>query len=204
MASPVNSLEWWNCYFETQWEQNQGREQTRHFMSQLLQYLPSREHRWISSRTRTILDWGCALGDGVDVLQAEFTSCEISGLDFSRVAVEKAKAAYPQCCFLFADDGTIPSEYDVIVTSNCLEHFSDPFGVATRHTEHARYLYIVMVPFEEPEPIDATHVQRFTKHSFPEEIGIFRKLSLTVFRPLPRYWNAPQAIVCYASAAYPC
>jgi trans-aconitate methyltransferase len=203
MASPINSLDWWNSYFETQWEQNQGREQTRHFMSQLVQYLPSREHRWISSRSRTILDWGCALGDGVDVLQAEFPACDISGLDFSRVAVKKAQAAYPQYRFLLAEDGAIPSDYDVIVTSNCLEHYSDPFELAARHVRHARYLYIAMLPFEEPAPIDETHVQVFTLRSFPDNIGTFRKLSITVFRPLPRYWNAPQAVACYASAGYP-
>ena len=199
----MNSIEWWNYYFETHWETNQGREQTRHFMSQLLRYLQMGEHRWMSSRSRTILDWGCAFGDGVDVLGAEFGSCEVSGLDFSQVAIEKAKAAYPNGHFLFAEDGAIPSDYDVIVTSNCLEHYSDPFELAARHIEHTRYLYIVMVPFEEPEPIHESHVQRFTFHSFPDEIGPFRKLSLTVFRPLPRYWNAPQAIVCYASADYP-
>jgi hypothetical protein len=31
MASSINSLEWWDSYFEAQWEQNHGREQTRHF-----------------------------------------------------------------------------------------------------------------------------------------------------------------------------
>lgn len=203
MASPINSLEWWNKFFEKQWEDNRGREQTRHFMSELVRYLPSREHRWLSSQTRTVLDWGCALGEGVDVLQAEFPDCEVTGLDFSPVAVEKARAAFPRHRFLHSEDGTIAAEYDVIVTSNCLEHYADPFELAARHIRHARSLYVAMVPFEEPEPIDDTHLRVFTLHSFPESIGVFRKLSVTVFRPLPRYWNAPQAIVCYAGAGYP-
>jgi len=202
MAAPINSRGWWNCYFESQWEDNHGREQTRHFISLLVNYLPSKEHQWISRERRSVLDWGCALGDGVDVLRSAFPCCEISGLDFSQVAVEKARAAYPQYQFLLTDDGVIPSNYDVIVTSNCLEHYPQPFELAARHVEHSRYLYLVMVPFEEPEPKHESHVQRFTINSFPDEIGAFKKLSLTVFRPLPQYWNAPQALVCYGSPEY--
>ena len=203
MASPINSLEWWNDYFQAQWEQNDGRAQTRHFMAQLVEHLPAREHRWISSAKRTILDWGCALGDGVDILQAAFPSCEVSGLDFSPVALQKATASYPNYSFLLAENGAIPFDYDVIVTSNCLEHYSLPFELAGRHVERARYLYIMMVPFDEPHPVHESHVQRFTIDSFPEQIGDFRKLWLTVFRPSPRYWNAPQAIVGYAGPDYP-
>jgi Methyltransferase domain len=202
MAAPINSLEWWDSYFEAQWEHNHGREQTRHFMSELLNYLPAREYQWISSAKRTILDWGCALGEGVDVLHFAFPASEVSGLDFSRTAIDKARAAYPRHRFLWAEDGSIRSDYDVIVTSNCLEHFPDPFAVAARHVEHARYLYLVLVPFEEPVPMAPSHVQRFTAGSFPDQIGHFRKLSLTVFRPLPRFWDAPQSIVCYASPDY--
>ena len=46
------------------------------------------------------------------------------------------------------------------------------------------------------------YYERFTASSFPDQIGQFRKLSLTVFRPLPRFWDAPQSIVCYASPDY--
>jgi hypothetical protein len=202
MAAPINSLEWWDSYFEAQWEHNHGREQTRHFMTELLNYLSAREYNWIASARRTILDWGCALGEGVDVLQSAFPGSEVSGVDFSRAAIDKARASYPRHRFLWAEDGSIGSEYDVIVTSNCLEHFPNPFGVAARHVEHARYLYLVLVPFEEPEPMAPSHVQRFTAGSFPKQIGQFRKPSLTVFRPLPRFWDAPQSIVCYASRDY--
>lgn len=202
MTPPINSLAWWNDYFVTQWETNQGRGQTRHFLNKLVEYLPARDHRWIASRPCSILDWGCALGDGVDVLRSEFPDAEVTGLDFSVTAIEKARAYYPQHRFTLAEDGVIESDYDVIVTSNCLEHYAAPFDIAAEHVRHARFLYIAMVPFEEPEPIHESHVQRFTAHSFPDRIGTFDKRSLTIFRPLARYWNGPQAIVCYASPEY--
>ena len=202
MPSQMNSIEWWNDYFASQWEANHGRDQTRHFISKLLENLPAREYRWLSSEPRTILDWGCALGDGVDVLCSELPKCEVSGLDFSRTAIEKAEAFYPHHRFILAEDGAVSSDYDVIITSNCLEHYASPFDVAAQHVDRARYLYIAMVPFEEPEPIHESHIQRFTYESFPYQIGRFHCTSLTIFRPLPQYWNAPQAIACYASPEY--
>jgi len=123
-------------------------------------------------------------------------------LDFSRTAIDKARATYPRHRFIWTEDGSIDSDYAVLVTSSCLENFADPFAVAACHVQHARYLYLVLVPFEEPGPMAPSHVQRFTAGSFPDQIGQFRKLSLTVFWPLPRFWDAPQSIVCYGRSDY--
>src|SRR5262245_6264002 len=79
MAAPINSLEWWDSYFEAQWEQNHGREQTRHFMSELLSYLPAREYKWISSASRTILDWGARWARGWTFSDPRFPAARSRG-----------------------------------------------------------------------------------------------------------------------------
>jgi trans-aconitate methyltransferase len=202
MKLEINSLDWWNDYFAVQWEFNHGREQTRHFLSKLVHHLAAQEHRWLSAQPRSILDWGCALGEGVEVLSAEFPGSQVTGLDFSRTAIDKARASHPRHRFILSEGGEISDDYDVIVTSNCLEHYPAPFEIAARHICRTRYLYLVMVPFEETEPLHESHVQRFTYQSFPDQIGNFRRRWITIIPVTPPYWNGAQAIACYASPLY--
>src|SRR6476469_3034745 len=80
---PVNSLPWWDEYFRETWDANNGRQQTRHFMGRLFANLPEPELRFLRSGSLAILDLGCALGDGVDVLAGAFPGNDVSGLDSS-------------------------------------------------------------------------------------------------------------------------
>src|SRR5215207_7927810 len=126
---PTNSQPWWDEYFRAQWEANRGRQQTRHFMDRLLASLPEPELAYLSSRPADVLDWGCALGEGVVALAERFPAARVSGLDFSATAVEDAKQHYPGHEFLLTAGGEIPRPFDVIITSNCLEHFERPLEV---------------------------------------------------------------------------
>lgn len=53
----INSLEWWNNSFETQWEINKGSEQTPHQMELILTHLPSHEYSYLSTNPLRILNW---------------------------------------------------------------------------------------------------------------------------------------------------
>lgn len=201
MSDAINSLSWWNDYFGAQWEANNGPNQTRYFMTKLVDHLASREAAWLAAPGRSILDWGCALGDGVDVLARRFPSARVSGLDFSRTAIAKAAERYPQFQFQLAEDRRPPGAWDAVLTSNCLEHFADPFAVAAGHLEFCRSLYIAMVPFREGV-LHESHVTRFDVDTFPETMGGFRKLGSAILRCPPLYWNGEQIIVTYGSAGY--
>ena len=201
MAASINSLSWWNGYFESQWEANDGRGQTRYFISNLVDLLGSRESAWLAVPGRTILDWGCAMGDGVDVLSGRFPGARVSGLDFSITAIGKAMERYPEFDFQLSEDGCPKSSFDAIVTSNCLEHFSNPFAVAAGHLRFCKSLYIAMAPFRE-DHLHESHVIRFDLDSFPESIDGFRKLSSVILRCSSRYWPGEQIIVTYGSEAY--
>jgi trans-aconitate methyltransferase len=201
MIAAVNSLSWWNGYFEDQWEANNGRNQTRHFMTRLLDHLASRETYWLGAPGRSILDWGCALGDGVDVLCRRFPAARVSGLDFSRTAIEKAVARYPGYDFQLAEDGCPKTTFDAVFTSNCLEHFLNPFEVAADQLRFCRSLYVAMVPFRE-QHLHEAHFTRFELDTFPDAIGGFRKLGSAILRCPPLYWNGEQIIVTYGSAPY--
>src|SRR5436853_3169851 len=167
---PVNSREWWEEYFASEWEANEGSEQTRHFMERLISELPESEVAYLRSTQARILDWGCAFGEGVDALQKAFPKCQVIGRDRSSAALREAKARFPANEFLLIND-EIPDGLDVIVTSNCLEHFPHPLKVIERHLRFCRMFYALLVPLRETLPLHEHHVPRCTQYSFPGELA---------------------------------
>jgi SAM-dependent methyltransferase len=81
-----------------------------------------------------VLDLGCGAGYGADVLTAAGASFD--GVDGSPVAVEHAQARYagPNARFFVADLMSplpveiVPKSYDVVFSSEVLEHVVDPFA----------------------------------------------------------------------------
>src|SRR5690348_15215074 len=95
-GAPVNSPQWWEDYFRTAWDQNGGAEQTRHFMQRLIAELPAAEGRWLRTGPVSIIDWGCAHGEGVDELARAFPQARVRGLDASANAVAEARRRFPE------------------------------------------------------------------------------------------------------------
>jgi len=198
---PVNSREWWEDYFAHHWEKNRGSEQTWHFMERLVASIPAPEAAFLHSRRLRILDWGCALGEGVQVLARAFPQSEVAGLDFSPTALAEAHRRNPGHEYLLSSGGEIPGDFDVIVTSNCLEHFEDPLGVAKRHLPACRLLYVALVPYKE-HPLCEYHRVQLDEGSFPERLGSFQRLHLEPIAVDPAYWNGKQLLVLYGSPKY--
>src|SRR5262245_21538382 len=128
----INSPEWWEEYFRGPWDENHGGEQTRHFMQRLLAELPATETAWLRDHDVTIADWGCAFGEGVDEIAAAFPRARVWGVDVAATAIAEAHRRFPDREFVHAADGAIARRADVIVSSNCLEHFTEPVAVAER------------------------------------------------------------------------
>jgi len=200
-AATVNSRLWWETYHTEHWEKNNGPSQTRYFMQRLVGNLPAEETSYLVSKGATALDWGCAFGDGVEVLARSFPKCRVSGLDFSQTAIAEARQAFPQREFLHAEDGEIPRRFDVIVTSACLEHFDDPLAVARTHLRSCRDFYVVLVPYRE-ESLCESHRSRFGEDSFPEQLDGFSRVSSTAINADPAFWNGRLLLVVYASQSY--
>lgn len=198
---PVNSRDWWEWYFSGQWDLYDGRAQTRYFMRSVIDNLPAPERDWLSSHACSILDWGCAYGDGVDLLSSSFPRATVTGLDFSERAIEEARRRYLQCRFVHSEAGSIPGSVDCIVTSNCLEHFADPLSIAAAHLKSCRYLYLILTPFEE-YPRHESHAVTLTHSSFPNELGGFRRIHSTAFQTDPKVWQGSQLLTIYASRRY--
>ena len=148
----LNSKEYWDHLFQVDWEEMQGREHSRYFAKMAMEHLPS----WLLTLARlqrfTLCDWGCAEGDGTDVLGSYFGRDRVCGIDFSRTAVEKARGLYEDLEFRVEDwlkEGAADKSYDVVFSSNTLEHFGDPWKVLKRLAKFAKSALVILVPYHE-------------------------------------------------------
>ena len=191
-----NTKAYWDGRFNENWKDKGGAEQTEYFYNLLLEMLPMGLRKTLSQEHFSILDVGCATGEGSSILKKAFDGSCVTGMDFSTVAVEKASREFPQCRFVEGDARTTDLEADVVVVSNVLEHLTG-YEVVLQHLfDIARHYLIVMVPFCD-EMEDPEHVNRFTLDSFPVVKGDFRAIHSAVRLTDPRFWKGSQLIVVY-------
>ena len=175
--------------------------QTRGLMRALLLSLPESELAYLLSHQLELLDWGCGMGDGVDVLAHAFPMSSAAGMDGSSLAIAKAREAFPSCEFLYTPDGSIPHPWDIIIAANCLEHFARPLDVVAMHLSHCRKLYIAMVPYDE-RPLMDQHLAQFREESFPAQVGNFARLFVAPIDISPAYSPDQHLVVVYGSPSY--
>lgn len=197
----LNSREWWEQHFLEKWEAEGGPARTRQFMQLFLEGISEPDRTFLLLGGPTVLDWGCAFGDGVDELRRAAPGAQVSGLDFSHCAIAHARARYPDAEFLHSADGTIQRLFDVVITSNCLQHFANPLEIASHHLNSCRLLYGIMVPYNE-WPFDPSHRAQFREESFPARLGGFERIQVQLVRPDPSVWNGEQIVVLYGSLEY--
>lgn len=173
----VNSQQYWNDRFLTRdWEENKGQEQTRYFYSLLLKLLPDWLKTAVRQKQYSIVDFGCAQGQGIPLLAAELNS-HIKGIDFSEHAILYAKEKYPQFHFEVADIWKYDKPTDVSILSNVIEHFPNPFELLDQVASITQKYMIVMVPLEEKNLMDE-HCFTFLYQNIPTQI---RDLQLVYF-----------------------
>jgi SAM-dependent methyltransferase len=147
----VNSLAFWDARFARSWQVDHGPEQTRFFGELALATLPLWLRQHIQQRRLTVCDWGCALGEGTALL-ARGLGTRVTGVDFSATAIDKAKTEHPGLAFVCEDwlAQDVGDVYDLVFSSNTLEHFEQPWRVFARLAQHARCHVVLLLPFREP------------------------------------------------------
>lgn len=202
----INSESYWDARFKNNWESSDGPWQTRFFYQIAVDNLPA----WLMSQARsqslTLVDWGCAQGDGADVWASHISPEQVAGVDFSAVAVEQAAARYPAIHFHHEDwledvrEATVT--YDIVFSSNTLEHFHSPYTVLSYLSRRARKAVILTLPYKEMQRIDE-HFYTFLPENIPLQLdNDFRLFWAKVVdcRNLPRtQWGGDQIILLYAA-----
>ncbi|AHF09002.1 MULTISPECIES: class I SAM-dependent methyltransferase [Dehalobacter] len=194
----INSKEYWDSRFDVNWETAGGKNQTRFFMRMLLENLPEEVCKYIKDGSPFILDWGCALGQGVEEISKRFSNAHVTGLDFSETAVKKCKADYPSGNFRSEILDPQKDRFNVIISSNCLEHFPNPAEVFAQHLLSTGQYYILLVPYNEKPPICPEHQIILSENSFPSEINGFGRCFLKIINSQNKgCWCGQQMLMIY-------
>jgi hypothetical protein len=204
-GSRINSNAYWDGRFAGDWGDSGGREQSRFFAELAVQAIPP----WLATAIRagnwSICDWGCAEGDGTQVLSEAFGANSITGVDFSGVAVAAARLRF-RCDFLAEDwlagssSAQARRQWDLVFSSNTLEHFANPTAVLTRLCQRARHCVALLIPFRERDP-HPEHEVVFTPDNIPYVPGSGFTLAYTsvidASLAQPSYWNGLQVLLVY-------
>jgi len=121
----------------------------------------------------SLLDIGCAIGDGPEFLAKQFPKARIAGADFSTEGIKTAKSRGSSVEYFVLDVLTdqIPDNYDYLILVETLEHFDQPFAILEKCLRAAIKEVIISVPLSETNgPIKdvGQHRWAFDENSFNE------------------------------------
>ena len=209
--SSINSDNYWDQRFSEDWETCAGPLQSRFFSRIAIENLPPWLIKQIGRQSLTLADWGCAQGDGTDVWASHMDSKQLVGVDFSAVAIEQATSRYPAIRFVTEDwlgDGAGKGEsesYDVVFSSNTLEHFHRPYEVLEALCARANKAVVLALPYREIDRIKE-HFFSFLPENVPVDLpGSFRLAWSRVIdcgKLSDSYWPGEQIILVYASSPW--
>ena len=201
----INSDSYWNARFAENWEACEGPKQSRFFARIAVEHLPHWLIEQLKRQSLTLADWGCAQGDGTNVWASYIDAQQIVGVDFSSVAIEQAVQRYPAIRFINEDwlekGGDQRETFDVVFSSNTLEHFHKPYDTLHAICSRAKKAIVLALPYKELERIDE-HFFSFLPENIPLQLANGFKLvwsRVVDCRPLPKtLWSGDQVILTYA------
>ena len=130
----------------------------------------------------SLLDIGCALGDGCEFLQKRFPSAQICGADFSCVSIQKAGKKSDKICYFLFDitKDELKSNYDYIVLSHILEHINDPLVVVEKCLRHVKKALLISTPYVQDFKYPRLYAPAEHRYLFNEDT--FKKYNCTVLK----------------------
>jgi glycosyltransferase involved in cell wall biosynthesis len=203
----VNSAAYWERRFEGDWELAGGGAQTRYFGRLLQDHMPEWLKRELRRERLVVCDWGCAQGEAVGLLSNELPECSVVGIDRSENAIQIAREKYGSQRFAARDLLAEPptQDFDVIVASNVLEHFDDPWATAANLGRHAKRHLVVLVPYDERD-LFGEHKFSFVAHTIAFHVGSDFSLSfwerIDCSQHADRMWPGWQILLVYSREPY--
>ena len=208
-ATTINDARYWDQRFATDWESFEGPRQSRFFAKLAIDHLPPWLLDQLRQKSLTVADWGCAQGDGTDVWAGYVDSRQITGIDFSPLAIGQARQRYPTIRFVHSDwTAGSPDDaqmFDVVFSSNTLEHFHRPYDVLQALGKKAGKAIVLALPYQERDRI-AEHFYSFLPENIPLALpNGFRLVWSRVMdcRALPdTLWQGDQVVLVYADSEW--
>lgn len=180
MDYEVNSQEYWENRFGTDWDENLGREQTRYFAEIGTRFFPGWLIEEINDEKLTVCDLGCAKGDALPVLERILPKANLVGADYSAVAIEEARKLHSRFSFEVQDVLHMTKTYDVVFCSNVIEHFKEEQKVFEHVIAAAKKYVIIMIPFQEKE-LAKEHFTSFFYEDIKERVNDSRLMFYHIY-----------------------
>lgn len=166
MNKNVNTKIYWDKRFGSgDWEQKDGRNQTRAFAQSQMSLLNIDKNF-----EGSILDFGCGLGDAFPIYKKTFPKAKLIGIDISEEAIKKCKEKYSGLAEFISGSHLDTPPCDIIIASNVFEHLSNDISIARHLKDKCKELNIV-VPYNEQlnrEQSCDEHVNSYNKEYFKE------------------------------------
>jgi 2-polyprenyl-3-methyl-5-hydroxy-6-metoxy-1,4-benzoquinol methylase len=128
-----------------------AREQAEFFCNLSMVSLPEWIILDIYRNRLSICDFGCSLGHCVSMMSKIFSNSKVVGIDIDQRRIDKAREFFPDSEFLCVDINNTDVKYDIVFSSNTLEHFENPFEIIETLANYANRYLIFLVPFQEYE-----------------------------------------------------
>lgn len=169
----INSKEYWNKRFETDWNDFGGDKQTAFFAHILCDMLPMDLIRESMAKNYSICDMGCAMGQGIPIYSRKFNT-NVDGMDFSEEAIEQNRRNYPESKFWTGNLLSLEKapKYDITICSNVLEHFRTPWKVLRNLASMTERYIILLMPYREKLHIEE-HEYHFSEDVIPISMSEF-------------------------------
>lgn len=194
----LNSKEYWDCRFKSQdWQKHHGDEQTKHFYTLLINNLPDFLLDEIQSGNNKLVDFGCAQGEGTELIAYNFPNIQITGVDISEEGIEIAKRKNHKAKFLATDLTQYDGQWDILISSNTMEHFYNPWEIIEQLAPRAKKYMIILVPFDQPGIPNHEHFYSFNYSNIVDKIGDFNLVYSRIANPDPKYWPEKQILLIY-------
>lgn len=98
-----------------------------------------------------VLDAGCGEGFVTGLIHERFPEFEITGLEYTREALDVAEQRYPDVCFKQGDIYKLPYEdgyFDIVICTEVLEHLENPRKALSELNRTSKHFLLLTVPNE--------------------------------------------------------
>jgi len=201
----MNSKEYWNNRFIQDWEAEKGPAQSRFFAEIALELMPQWFEEYVVREKPQVCDWGCASGDGTDALARLFGRENMLGMDFSGEAIKIAISRHP--CLRFEEMDLVEERqcheqrFDVLFSSNTLEHFHRPDEILERLQRYVSEFVVLLLPYREMDR-HPEHFVTFTDETIlvspVADLTLVCARSMSTARRQGSLWHGEQVLLVYA------
>jgi len=147
----------------------------------------------------SLLDVGCAIGDGCEFISENFPFANITGVDFSDVGIKKArqkardKGLDIKYKIMDILKDPLLDKYDYITIIETIEHFYDPFYVIDKCLEVVKRSIIVSAPYTPGRGSERTY--SVDEHVYTFDDDTFSKYNSRIVKKVNFSDNSEEIII---------